>query len=93
MAMEATSVFEIRNNLIGVPWKFDDEEADCTYKDIKTIHRNHLNDGIYIYLISNNKIMQKKKLNCKRFTKGLCYEPNFAMGDKLFLEALDYICI
>ena len=26
--MEATSVFEIRNNLIGVPWKFDDAEKD-----------------------------------------------------------------
>ena len=55
--MEATYIFEIRNNLIGVPWKFDDAEADCTYKDIKTIHRNHLNDGIYIYLISRCKII------------------------------------
>ena len=48
--MEATSVFEIRNNLIGVPQKFDDAEKDYTIKDIKMIHRNHLNDGIYIYI-------------------------------------------
>ena len=48
--MEATSIFEIINNLIGVPWKFDDAEKDYTIKGIKMIHRNHLNDGIYIYI-------------------------------------------
>ena len=68
--MEATYVFEIRNNLIGVPWKFDDAEKDYTIKDIKMIHRNHLNDGIYIYLISRCKIIQKEILKCKRFPRG-----------------------
>ena len=91
--MEATSVFEIRNNLIGVPWKFDDAEKDYTIKDIKMIHRNHLNDGIYIYLISKDKIIQKKILNCKRFARGLYYKPYFAMEDKLILGTFDYIFI
>ena len=91
--MEATSVFEIRNNLLGVPWKFDDAEKDYTIKDIKMIHRNHLNDGIYIYLISKDKIIQKKILHCKGFARGLCYKPYFAMENKLILGTYEYIFV
>jgi hypothetical protein len=91
--MEATTVFEIRNNLIGVPWKFDDAEKDYTIKDIKSFHRFHLNDGIYIYLISKDKIIQKVILKCKGFARGAYYKPYFAMGDKLILGTFDYIFV
>ena len=91
--MEATTVFEIGNNLIGVPWKFDDAEKDYTIKEINAIHRNHINDGIYIYLISNDKIIQKEILKCKRFARGLCYKPYFVLDDKLILGTYDYIFV
>ena len=61
--MAVNSVFEIRNNLIGATWKYDDAEAD-SIRDERKFHQNHLNDGIYLYLINNNKIIQKKIFKC-----------------------------
>ena len=58
--MHAISLFEIRNNLIGVFWEFDDAEKDEIIKDINIMKKYHSNDGIYIYSIQNNKIIHKK---------------------------------
>ena len=60
--MRAISLFEIRNNLIGVFWNFDDAEKDEIIKDINIMKKYHSNDGIYIYSIQNNKIIHKKTL-------------------------------
>ena len=63
--MDAMSLFEIRNNLIGVIWYFDDAASDLSFteKDEKDYIHNHSNDGIYIYSVDNNKIIEKKKIN------------------------------
>ena len=63
--MQAGSPFEIRNNLIGVTWEYDDVEADDTDVVEEIYERNHLNDGIFIYLVDNNKIIKKKILDKK----------------------------
>ena len=47
--MEPTSLFEIKNNLIGVPWQYDDAEVDYTIAESMNIHKYHENDGIYIF--------------------------------------------
>ena len=59
--MEARSLFEIKNNLIGICWEYDDAEADLSY-DEPTFELNHSNDGLAIYLI-DNKIKEKKVLS------------------------------
>lgn len=58
--MEVDSLFEIRNNLIGVSGYYDDVEADEDYTEEMEINNNYSNDGIYIYLIDDNKIILKK---------------------------------
>ena len=47
--MDAASLFYIRNNLIGVAWKYDDAESDSINERIK-FYRNHGNNGIFIYI-------------------------------------------
>ena len=58
--ISASSLFEIRDNLIGVYWNYDDAEADEIFNDGNISEQNHFNDGIYIYLIENDKIIEKK---------------------------------
>ena len=57
--MQVSDPFEIKNNLIGVCWEYDDAEADETYDD-DTYELNHSNDGLFFYLIDNNEIKGKK---------------------------------
>ena len=66
--MVASNLFEIKNNLIGVCWKYDDdEESDNSFESEQTYNINHLNDGITIYSIENNQIKEKKILKQKIF--------------------------
>ena len=58
--MQPESLFEIKNNFIGVGWEYDDAEADDTSVDEETANNNHKNDGLIIYLVNNNKIQEKK---------------------------------
>ena len=60
--MEALSPFEIKNNIIGVYWIFDDFENDEIYSDNDKVDKDHSNDGLYIYEIKNNKIYEIKIL-------------------------------
>ena len=92
-AMEPTSLFEIKNNLIGVPWKYDDAEADYTIAERKNIHKYHKNDGIYIYLISGNKMIEKNRLRYKGFGRGLRHKSYFVVEDKLILVTFGNIFV
>ena len=92
-AMEPTSLFEIKNNLIGVSWQYDDAEADYTIEESMNIHKYHENDGIYIYLISSNKMIEKNILKHKNFVRGLRYKPYFVLEDKLILGTFDNIFV
>ena len=58
----AVNLFEIRNNLIGVFWEFDDASYDTPSTEERFL-KKHSNDGLYIYSIQNNKIFEKKILN------------------------------
>ena len=58
--MQPESLFEIKNNFIGVGWEYDDAEADDTSVDEETANNNHKNDGLIIYLVNNNNIKEKK---------------------------------
>ena len=73
-------LFEIRKNLIGVSWEYDDAEADESYTE-EMEKNNHSNDGIFIYSIDNNKIIEKKILHGYYF--GYSY---IVMEDKLILK-------
>ena len=57
--INAISLFEIRNNLIGVFWEFDDASYDTPSTEDRFL-KKHSNDGLYIYSIQNNKIFEKK---------------------------------
>ena len=57
--INAISLFEIRNNLIGVFWEFDDASYDTPSTE-EGFLKKHSNDGLYIYSIQNNKIFEKK---------------------------------
>ena len=59
--MQVSTPFEIKNNLIGISWRYDDEEADETYDSI-TYEINHSNDVLIFYFIDNNEIKEKKML-------------------------------
>ena len=86
--MEVSTLFEIRNNLIGVSWDYDDAEADETF-DEETETINHSNDGIYIYLIDKNEIINKKFLKIK--TSGIYFHA--VIEDKLILKGMEYIVL
>ena len=60
--MEALCPFEIKKNIIGVYWQFDDAENDETITDEDEYNENHSNDGLFIYEIKNNKIEEIKIL-------------------------------
>ena len=59
--MEALQPFEIKKNIIGVYWHFDDAENDSLMSDNETWENNHVNDGLYIYEIKNDE-MEKLKI-------------------------------
>ena len=89
--LEAASIFEIRKNIIGVFWERDDEEADDCFTQ-ERFYKNHSNDGLYIYSVNNNKIIEKKALKfiAKSFT-GLIRAAkqkysHIVMNDKLILK-------
>lgn len=63
--MEALSIFEIKNNFIGVSWEYDDAEADDTI-DEEDANDKHKNDGLIIYLVNNNEIKEKKIMGKKK---------------------------
>jgi len=60
--MEAHHPFEIKENIIGVYWNFDDAENDETISDNEEAEINHLNDGLYIYEIKNDEIQEIKMI-------------------------------
>ena len=60
--MEVKFLFEIKNNLIGVNQRYDDAEAD-SIMDRRKFYKNHINDGLYVYLVSNNKLIPKNILS------------------------------
>jgi len=60
--MEAHQPFEIKENIIGVYWNFDDAENDETISDNEEAEINHLNDGLYIYEIKNDEIQEIKMI-------------------------------
>ena len=60
--MEALCPFEIKKNIIGVYWQFDDAENDESINDSDEWEINHSNDGLYIYEIKNNQIQEIKIL-------------------------------
>ena len=60
--MEALSPFEIKKNIIGVYWRYDDAENDETITDDEEMEKNHSNDGLFIYEIKNNEIKEIKIL-------------------------------
>lgn len=80
--MDASKLFHIKNNLIGVFWTYDDAEADETF-DEETGEINHAGDGIIIYSIDNNEIIEKKILKRKEV-----YGKNFLVltKDKFILN-------
>ena len=81
--MAPEHLLEIRKNLIGVSWNYDDEEADESYTE-EMEKNNHSKDGIYIYLIDNNKIIEKKNFVSLFF---LMDQYSFiVMEDKLILK-------
>ena len=60
--MEAHQPFEIKENIIGVYWNFDDAENDETISDNEEAEINHLNDGLYIYEIKNDEMQEIKMI-------------------------------
>ena len=78
--LEAASIFEIRKNIIGVFWERDDAEAD-DYFTQERFYKNHSNDGLYIYSVNNNKIIEKKAL--KFIAKAKQKYSHIVMNDKL----------
>ena len=58
--MDALCPFEIKKNIVGVYWQYDDAENDDTITDDEEMDKNHSNDGLFIYEIKNNKIQEIK---------------------------------
>ena len=56
---DAASLFEIKDNLIGVFWEFDDASYDTPFTKEEFL-QTHSNDGLHIYSIENNKMFEKK---------------------------------
>lgn len=64
--MVPISLFEIKNNYIGVSWEYDDVEEDDSLLDCDENNVNsHKNDGLIIYLVDNNQIKEKKNYGKK----------------------------
>ena len=62
--MAPLSLFEIKNNLIWVSWEYNDVEADDSISDNLNGKYliNHKIDGLIIYLVDNNEIIEQKYL-------------------------------
>jgi len=62
--MAPLSLFEIKNNLIWVSWEYNDVEADDSISDNLNgkYFINHKIDGLIIYLVDNNEIIEQKYL-------------------------------
>ena len=58
--MEAVRPFEIKNNIVGIYWQFNDTANDDTMTDNDEWDKNHSNDGLFIYEIKNNEIQEIK---------------------------------
>ena len=79
--MQTLSIFEIKNNFIGVSWEYDDAEADDTSRDEEHYNNDHKNDGLIIYLVNNNEI-QEKKVFQKKIVSGKFF---FVLLEKRFI--------
>ena len=88
--MQAYSPFEIKQNLIGVSWDYDDLEAEESYEEEEQWEENHKDDGIYIYSIDNDKIIEKKILRGTYFGGEYSY---VVAEDKLILTKKDGIVL
>ena len=58
--MEAERPFEIKKNIIGVYWDFDEAEYDGTDSDEEVYDQHHSHDGLYIYEVKNNEMKEIK---------------------------------
>ena len=64
--MMPISLFEIKNNYIGVSWEYDDADEDDSPLDcVENNVKGHNNDGLIIYLVDNNEIKEKKIMEKK----------------------------
>ncbi len=59
--MEPLSLFEIKNNFVGVCWVYDDVEADNSFSEDE-FYNNHKNDALIIYSMNGNEIKEIKIL-------------------------------
>lgn len=89
--MEAASIFEIRNNLIGVFWKRDDAEADDIIPIKEGCYKKHSNDGLYIYSVNNDKIIEKKALKFIDNSFKTQKYSYIVINDKLILKKINEI--
>ena len=58
---EPLSLFEIKNNFVGVCWVYDDVEADNSFSEDE-FYNNHKNDALIIYSMNGNEIKEIKIL-------------------------------
>jgi hypothetical protein len=79
--MQALSIFEIKNNFIGVSWEYDDAQADETIGEDEDEDDRFKNDGLIIYLVNNNEIKEKKIME-KKLVSGKFF---FVLLENIFI--------